>query len=130
MNAYEQLTYQDVQSTIPTPTYHFMDHITGKWQQSWNQYTADVNNAWMTYLQNRRQEEREDSSYQRLKTDLEKAGLNPYYILNQSSASPVSMNAYKSFKGNKLEGSSSFEDILKELVSGAFSLFKIMAILK
>ena len=129
-NAYEALTYQDVQSTVPTPTYQFGDYSTGRWQDKWNNYTAQVNNAWQIYSMNKRMEEREDSAYQRMKTDLLKAGMNPFYIMNQSSASPVSSSGYKTFKADKSKSSDMLEKLLSDFVSGAFGLFKIMTLIK
>lgn len=69
--------------------------------------------------------EREDSSYQRLVEDLKKAGINPYYALNQSSISPVGSSGQSAYKGRNAKDKSG--ENMKGLLATAILLMKLLS---
>lgn len=104
--------------------------LTGKWDERVRQYEEAKNEYNAQKMLTRAEWEREDSTYQRLVEDLKKAGINPYYALNNGSISPVGSSAQSLYsskgKSSQKEKESGASD-LKGLIATAVLLMKLLA---
>lgn len=106
----------------------FTDWWTGNHAERQRQY-REAQNEWNAQkLLTKAEWEREDSAYQRLVADMKKAGLNPYYALNQSSVSPYGSSG-QSVYSTKGKSSSKSEEKgldLKGLITTAILIAKLV----
>lgn len=129
-----QEIYLDSQAPAEAPRasgWEYMwNGLTGKWDERVRQYEEAKNEYNAQKMLTRAEWEREDTTYQRLVEDLKKAGINPYYALNNGSISPASSSAQSLYsskgKSSQKEKESGASD-LKGLIATAVLLMKLLA---
>ncbi len=101
----------------------------GKWDERVRQYKEAQNEYNAQKALTAAEWEREDTTYQRLVNDLKKAGINPYYALNQGSISPAGSSSGSDVYSTKGKSSKKEKDDvdLKGLITSAIILMKLLA---
>lgn len=128
-----QEIYLDSSSPAEAPTasgWEYMwNGLTGKWDERVRQYKEAQKEYDAQKLLTQAEWEREDTTYQRLVEDLRKAGINPYYALNNGSISPVggSGQSLYSTKGKSSSKEKENSLDLKGLVATAILIMKLLA---
>lgn len=128
-----QQVYLDSQAPAEAPRVsgweYMWNGLTGKWDERVRQYKEAQNEYNAQKLLQQAQWEREDTTYQRLVEDLKKAGINPYYALNQGSISPVGSSNGSDVYSTKGKSSKKEKDDvdLKGLITSAIILMKLLA---
>lgn len=101
--------------------------LTGNWDAKVENYYADQREWKENKLLQKALWERDDEYYQRLVKDMSKAGLNPYYALNQNLVSPSNSSGQDSYKTRKNKEKEPKDVNLKGIFVAALLLMKLLA---